>query len=80
LDHSNLLLMVFLRLIAELNGWSCRAGRSFTLAYYIVDTEKLAEYRTYLQILPLFWSLKIMFQQCHKNICYVLAFRTFIKY
>jgi len=43
-------------------------------------TEKLAEYRTFLQTLPLFWSTMTMFQQCHKNICYVLAFGTVIKY
>lgn len=75
MDHNDQLHMAFLRLIAELNGWNCRKSWSFILDYFIEVTEKLAEYRTFLQVLPLFWSLEIMFQLWRKNISYVLAFR-----
>lgn len=75
MDHNDQLHMVFLRLIAELNGWNSWKSRSIILVYYIVVTEKLAEYRTFLQVLPLFRPFKIMYRQWPRNICYVLALR-----
>ena len=72
--------MGFLRLITELNGRDCRTRRSYTLDFYTEATEKLAEHRTFLQILPLLRSSMIMSQQCPKSIRYVLAFRTYVKH